>query len=54
MDLNMPILGGIEAVMKITQLESDNINQKMKIVAVTAFPSKSEKNEGRQTFPSSS
>jgi signal transduction histidine kinase len=43
MDLNMPILGGIEAVQKIKKLKSDNINPKMKIVAVTAFPSKSEK-----------
>ena len=46
MDLNMPILGGVEASRNIMeQKKKGTINEGMKIVAVTAFPSKTEKNK---------
>ena len=44
MDLNMPVLGGIEASQSICELKMQGkINEDLKIVAVTAFPSKTEK-----------
>ena len=44
MDLNMPILGGIEASYQLSQLKKHHeISQNTKIVAVTAFPAESEK-----------
>mmetsp|Transcript_1045 Transcript_1045/g.1011 ORF Transcript_1045/g.1011 Transcript_1045/m.1011 type:complete len:155 (+) Transcript_1045:913-1377(+) len=44
MDLNMPVLGGVEASRQIMDLKlSRRVNQSLKIVAVTAFPSKTEK-----------
>ena len=44
MDLNMPVLGGIEASQSIYELKMQGkINEDLKIVAVTAFPSKTEK-----------
>ena len=46
MDLNMPVMGGIEAAIEITKLrEKHEINFGMQLVAVTAFPSKTEKNK---------
>jgi len=46
MDLNMPIMGGIEAAIEITKLrERNEINPSMQLVAVTAFPSNTEKNK---------
>lgn len=44
MDLNMPILGGIETAQSIYELKlQGKVNEDLKIVAVTAFPSKTEK-----------
>lgn len=44
MDLNMPVLGGIEAAYRLSKLKKNHeIPQSIKIVAVTAFPSQSEK-----------
>jgi len=43
MDLNMPIMGGIEAAVEITKMrENYEINPSMKLIAVTAFTSKTE------------
>ena len=44
MDLNMPVLGGVESSKAIMELKNRGlVNQDLKIVAVTAFPSKTEK-----------
>jgi CheY-like chemotaxis protein len=44
MDLNMPVLGGIEASIKLSKLKNERrLNNNMRIVAVTAFPSESVK-----------
>lgn len=44
MDLNMPVMGGIESAFKLTRMKMRHeINQDLRIVAVTAFPSESEK-----------
>jgi signal transduction histidine kinase/CheY-like chemotaxis protein len=43
MDLNMPVLGGIEASEIIMKQKKECVNPNLKIVAVTAFPSKTEK-----------
>ena len=44
MDLNMPILDGIEATKQIVQFKEEfKITKELTIVAVTAFPSESEK-----------
>jgi CheY-like chemotaxis protein len=43
MDLNMPVLGGIEASKIIMKQKMECVNPNLKIVAVTAFPSKTEK-----------
>lgn len=46
MDLNMPVLGGIEASKIILEdKQQHHISQDTKIVAVTAFPSASLKEE---------
>lgn len=46
MDLNMPVLGGIEAAKKIRILQRKReISRDLTIVAVTAFPSESEKDK---------
>lgn len=46
MDLNMPVLGGVESSKAIMELKNRGlINQDLKIVAVTAFPSKTEKDK---------
>lgn len=46
MDLNMPIMGGIEASRQILELKQNHeIHKDIKVVAVTAFPSKTEKNK---------
>lgn len=43
MDLNMPVMGGVEAAIEITKMrENFEVNPSMKLVAVTAFPSKTE------------
>lgn len=40
----MPIMGGIEAAYKIKKMRANHeVNRNIKIVAVTAFPSESEK-----------
>jgi CheY-like chemotaxis protein len=44
MDLNMPILGGIEASKLILDYKHQHhISQDTQIIAVTAFPTESEK-----------
>ena len=45
MDLNMPVLGGIEATQIIQRYKMDQVSPEMEIVAVTAFPSESIKQE---------
>jgi CheY-like chemotaxis protein len=44
MDLNMPVMDGIEATKEIIKLQRNKkIDKNLKIVAVTAFASESEK-----------
>lgn len=44
MDLNMPVMGGIEATVEINQLKDNReLPLSLKIVAITAFASESER-----------
>lgn len=44
MDLNMPIMGGVEAAQQILEMKKNHeVHKGLKVVAVTAFPSKTEK-----------